>query len=61
MREKFNSLIKSYGTRTAPVAETMSIGLAADARVSWFLLTIYKASLDGGVPYCLSGLIRQIK
>jgi hypothetical protein len=33
MREGFNSLIKSCGTRTVPVAETKSIGLQADARV----------------------------
>jgi hypothetical protein len=39
MREKFNPLIKICGTRTVPAAETKSIGLAADAQVSWFLLT----------------------
>ena len=33
MREKFNPLIKSCGTRTVPAAETKSIGLQADARV----------------------------
>jgi hypothetical protein len=33
MREKFNQLIKSCGTRTVPAAETKSIGLQADARV----------------------------
>ena len=39
MREKFNPLIKSGGTRTVPTAETTSIGLAANAQVSWFLQT----------------------
>jgi hypothetical protein len=39
MREEFNPLIKSYATRTVPAAETKSIGLQADARVSWFLQT----------------------
>jgi len=39
MREKFNLLIKSSCTLTDPAAETKSIGLAADARVSWFLRT----------------------
>jgi hypothetical protein len=33
MREEFNLLIKSCGTRTVPAAETESIGLQADARV----------------------------
>jgi hypothetical protein len=33
MREKFDPLIKSCGTRTVPAAETKSIGLQADARV----------------------------
>ena len=33
MREEFNPLIKSCGTRTVPAAETKSIGLQADARV----------------------------
>jgi hypothetical protein len=33
MREEFNRLIKSCGTRTDPAAETKSIGLQADARV----------------------------
>jgi hypothetical protein len=33
MREEFNLLIKSCGTWTVPAAETMSIGLQADARV----------------------------
>ena len=33
MREKFNPLIKTCGTRTDPAAETKSIGLQADARV----------------------------
>jgi hypothetical protein len=31
MREKFNALIKSCGTRTDPAADTNSIGLATDA------------------------------
>jgi hypothetical protein len=39
MREKFNVLIKSCCTRTVPAAETKSIGLAANAQVSWFLQT----------------------
>jgi len=38
MREEFNLLIKSCCTRTDPAAKTESIGLQADARVSWFLL-----------------------
>jgi hypothetical protein len=38
MREKFHPLIKSCATRTGPATETKSIGLPADARVSWFLL-----------------------
>jgi hypothetical protein len=33
MREKFNPLIITCGTRTVPAAETKSIGLQADARV----------------------------
>jgi hypothetical protein len=33
MREEFNPLIKSCGTRTDPDTETKSIGLQADARV----------------------------
>jgi hypothetical protein len=33
MREEFNLLIKSCGTRTDPAAETASIGLQANARV----------------------------
>jgi hypothetical protein len=39
MREKFNLLIKYCGTRTIPAAETKSIGLPADALVSWLLPT----------------------
>jgi hypothetical protein len=39
MGEKFNLLIKSSATQTVPAAETKSIGLAAIARVSWFLQT----------------------
>jgi len=39
MRRNLSQLIKSCGTRTVPAAETKSIGLAADAQVSWFLLT----------------------
>jgi len=39
MREKFNPLIKISGTRTDPATETKSIGLPADARMSWFLQT----------------------
>jgi hypothetical protein len=37
MREEFNLLNKSYTTRTVPAAETKSIGLQADAQLSWFL------------------------
>jgi hypothetical protein len=37
MKEEFNTLIISCGTRTDPAAETKSIGLPANARVSWFL------------------------
>ena len=33
MREDFNRLIISFGTRTIPAAKTKSIGLPADARV----------------------------
>ena len=33
MREEFNSLIKSCGTRTVPAAKIKSIGLQAVARV----------------------------
>jgi hypothetical protein len=32
-----SQLIKSSGTRTVPAAETKSIGLSADAQLSWFL------------------------
>ena len=39
MRVKSSPLIKFCGTRTVPAAETKSMGLAADALVSWFLLT----------------------
>jgi hypothetical protein len=38
MREKFNPFIKYCATRTVPVAETKSMGLAADALVPCFLL-----------------------
>jgi hypothetical protein len=37
MIEEFNPFIKSCGTRTDPAAETKSIGLQADAQLSWFL------------------------
>ena len=37
MREGFHLLIKSFATRTIPAAETKSIGLQADAQLSWFL------------------------
>jgi len=40
MRVNINPLIKSYGTRTVPAAETKSIGLPADALVPCFLLAI---------------------
>ena len=38
MRANSFQLIKFCCTRTVPAAETKSIGLQADARVSWFLL-----------------------
>jgi hypothetical protein len=37
MREEFNPLIKSCANRTVPATETKSIGLQADAQLSWFL------------------------
>jgi hypothetical protein len=37
MREKYNPLIKFCCTLTVPAAETQSIGLSADAQLSWFL------------------------
>jgi len=37
MRELFNPLNKSCHTLTDPAAETKSIGLPADAQLSWFL------------------------
>jgi hypothetical protein len=37
MREEFKPLIESSATRTDPAAETKSIGLPADAQLSWFL------------------------
>jgi len=37
MREKSNPLIKICATRTVPATETKSIGLQADAQLSWFL------------------------
>ena len=40
MREKFNSSIKFCAIRTVPAAETKSIGLSADAQLSWFLQTL---------------------
>jgi len=39
MRVKSIQLIKFCGTLTDPATETKSIGLWADARVSWFLQT----------------------
>jgi hypothetical protein len=39
MREKSSQLIKHCCTRTDPAAETKSIGLPANALVSWFLLS----------------------
>jgi hypothetical protein len=39
IREKLNPLIKSCGTRTVPSTGTKSVGLAANAQVSWFLLS----------------------
>jgi hypothetical protein len=38
MREKFKPFIKFCGTLTVSSPGTESIGLAADAQVSWFLL-----------------------
>jgi hypothetical protein len=43
MRLNSVQLIKFCGTRTNPAADTKSIGLLADARVSWFL-QIYQDS-----------------
>jgi hypothetical protein len=40
MREEFNQLIKSCGTQTVPADKTESIGLQADAQLSWFLHAI---------------------
>ena len=37
IREEFNPLIKSCATRTVPATETKSVGLQADAQLSWFL------------------------
>jgi hypothetical protein len=37
MVEIFNQLIKSCCTRIVPPAKTRSIGLQADAQLSWFL------------------------
>ena len=37
MRVNIISLIKFCGTRTVPAAETESIGLSANAQLSWFL------------------------
>ena len=37
MRVKFDPLNKSCYARTDPAAETKSIGLPADAQLSWFL------------------------
>jgi hypothetical protein len=37
MREKSTQLIKSCCTLTIPAAKTKSIGLPADAPLSWFL------------------------
>jgi hypothetical protein len=37
MREEFIPLIKSCGTLTVPAAKTKSIGLQANAQLSWFL------------------------
>ena len=41
MRVNNNQLIKFYGTRTDPAAETKSIGLSADALVPCFLLATW--------------------
>jgi len=37
MRVKLYQLDKFCGTQTDPATETMSIGLSADAQLSWFL------------------------
>ena len=42
MREEFNPLIKSCGTRTDPATKTKSIGLQANARV----VTVFALHLD---------------
>jgi len=34
---KFNPTYQTFGTVTIPAAETKSIGLPADAQLSWFL------------------------
>jgi len=39
MRVKLSQLIKICGTLTDPGADTKSIGLWADAHISWFLQT----------------------
>jgi len=39
MRLKSSQLNKSFGTVTVPATETKSIGLQADAQLSWFLQT----------------------
>jgi len=45
MREEFNLLIRFCASRTIHATKTKSIGLQADARVSWFLLF----HLDGSI------------
>ena len=37
MREEFNPLIKSFYTRTDPIAETKSMGCKPTRELSWFL------------------------
>jgi hypothetical protein len=44
MREKFNLLIKSCVTLTVPAAETMSIGLLADASAGWRIMVFASPS-----------------
>jgi hypothetical protein len=57
MREEFNPLIKSCGTRTDPAAKTKSIGLQADARVVMVFAELLRQFYrDVTTSYHLSGL-----
>jgi hypothetical protein len=55
MREEFNFPIKSCAIRTVPAAETKSIGLQADAQLSWFLHATLTTLRDMTIPTHLSG------